>query len=1571
MLKPKLHTVSRNCQPRSQRRRGSALLIVSILLAVLTGLGVIFYIFAAQERKTAEFYSEAAKATEFDLSLDSIMDFGLEQLIVGPHPRYTNSALYGRRHSLLPNMLGLDNTGQRLDLTPHNGLPLTPTDPLYLSINDSPAANEGRSPNYQNLSNRDPDYTYPDANNVFLSYAGKDPTGRLVIIPSFHRPQNLRNFGASWFREEVSVNAVLRPHPYHRYTPPPGQQLGNPDRRFIQDDAEAISLFGPGSRAFSFQPHDVNSNGINDQGVWSNSDIYEYDVDNDGDGIREGIWLDLDFPPQETLDGRQYIPLFSMTVIDADALLNLNVHGNLARVWDGTMELSAQNAAYINTPDDPSVSSSNLGILPSEVNPIWALNRRPFNNNVQISEGTYPDDGFFVIPVPQSWHESANRELSLLLLGKYTANPTDLIPGRWGEESFLHSAIVNGAPRRSNAFAYDLFGSPLQYPWPGPGQTQVDDNGDILQVTGGSNGASFVPYGHPLDFLGLGRYYDGKFARYGTAGVCRWPTYSRYSTGNPAPTWIAMTDSLPNALFNDSAESIVDADNVRTEDAQFGADEMRALFLSSTDFNNAVGASSRLTSLAPFNLDAITPTFPTTPPPVGGSERSTQAFRSKFTTRSWDRKQFSLSESPERPWEFTADADNNNYLEFPPLFSGPRTEYGETDLFRPVTRLLLETEASNPSNTNMTSAPPSTIRRSMRLSINQLLVGPNGNPYPAVLPPPDPSSSRVPKFEIRYRQLTPHPDQGSLSAESVTTAIQNRYGASNVQNSYPPNGDFAGDLQLQEYWARRDRQLLARDIFSLLYTLGWPDNINPGPSPVQIRSTNSTIDPILLDGSADGLQNKAMIHEMAQFAVNLVDALDSDNIPTRFEFDGIPNDGWHLDDDPYTINTATEPDRREVWGVERLDLTLSEALIAQTEASTDGDYPYTQWNDTDAHHFCYVELRNPGPETVNFGNQAWRIEIGPDLSNVVNTPDSDLPKIKRLKLLSGTVPSGSLYTIGSVDRSPGGMRPSIMKISLTGAAASNWDSDTTTWIAPAQRPLDLDLKDAASAPRFNLTDATGGSVPTGALFEGGDTLEHLYVRLYRRASPDRPTPTTATQEADNPFVMVDQIYIDNLRTPTDNTSSTPASRLTLQRNSTQTQIQSHLANLKSVQTREPFFGPERTSRTETTSGNPAYANTLAADNRATLDANPPFFTRWQKVFDRPFASIGEVLQITTGGFHNVEELRRLASTTGPSPTIVVAGDAIAAENRFLKQSTGLANAAFSGRWYRLLEFLEVPSREHVGIPGLSAPLTFPRVPGKININTLRHPDVLAALIDDPRVMRLMVDEDTNFNGTLDTDEDLDNDGTVTSFDPPRLLRTDLPFLNDWWQQFLVARDGNRNGAAIEPDPGSGLFLPGVATARPFRSFASAIGKHNDAAQSYTKLEETILRSWPEDTINTDSMENNDPRQLFELGTLDEHRGTSASVARLDPYVRRRLLSKLLNNVTTRSNVFVVFMSVKNFRVSTASGSVRIGGPLSGNDSDDIHRGFFIIDRTQLEKAYDQSSNSFNFRSFIEFRQILN
>ena len=79
-----------------------------------------------------------------------------------------------------------------------------------------------------------------------------------------------------------------------------------------------------------------------------------------------------------------------------------------------------------------------------------------------------------------------------------------------------------------------------------------------------------------------------------------------------------------------------------------------------------------------------------------------------------------------------------------------------------------------------------------------------------------------------------------------------------------------------------------------------------------------------------------------------------------------------------------------------------------------------------------------------------------------------------------------------------------------------------------------------------------------------------------------------------------------------------------------------------------------------------------------------------------------------------------------------------------------------------------------------------------------------------------------------------------------------------------------------------------------------------------------------------------------------------------------------SNTTNRSNVFAGWIAVEYFEahqpdpVNNAD-VVQIGAKLEGSPS---HRGFFIIDRTELEKAYDPTDNTFDWRSFVIHRRTI-
>ena len=114
-------------------------------------------------------------------------------------------------------------------------------------------------------------------------------------------------------------------------------------------------------------------------------------------------------------------------------------------------------------------------------------------------------------------------------------------------------------------------------------------------------------------------------------------------------------------------------------------------------------------------------------------------------------------------------------------------------------------------------------------------------------------------------------------------------------NSRPINISSSYD---QEWFARRDRQQLCRDIYTLLYLFGGGnDNMNYATTQNPYSSSP--------DNDNDGIPD--ILKDMAQFAVNMVDRMDPDNVMTAFEFDKNLADGWNLDDDPYTDSTSANP----------------------------------------------------------------------------------------------------------------------------------------------------------------------------------------------------------------------------------------------------------------------------------------------------------------------------------------------------------------------------------------------------------------------------------------------------------------------------------------------------------------------------------------------------------------------------------------------------------------------------------------------------------------------------------------
>lgn len=395
---------------------------------------------------------------------------------------------------------------------------------------------------YNNFPALDVGYTYADINNAFLAYIGTEPTtGNMVVTPSFHRPLILRDVnglpftnangqpytGWQYNNTQTSYDtttSVLRPHPSHLALNADGTASTYP--RYIlpvnPNPAVALNASNVQIGAFPFLV-DTNNNGIyGEQGMWttptgvSTPPVLEFDTDNDGDGKREGIWLDLNYPMSFLSDGRKMVPLFSFTVLDGDGLINLTTAGNMAwlsSTGPGFTGLSrpfyGAQPGYPANPGSPEpISHSNLGMSsPAEINPFWALVADPRSTTYLNSPNTVAYGpalalqqyrGFFGLSNTNSSAvtgynmdrvEAANMDMLRMFWGCPNYNVTlnngnevftinNAIAGRWGDVASLLNALPTGTPGQSPPLLYNqTTGLPL---FPRPGVPLFDDDGDLF-----------------------------------------------------------------------------------------------------------------------------------------------------------------------------------------------------------------------------------------------------------------------------------------------------------------------------------------------------------------------------------------------------------------------------------------------------------------------------------------------------------------------------------------------------------------------------------------------------------------------------------------------------------------------------------------------------------------------------------------------------------------------------------------------------------------------------------------------------------------------------------------------------------------------------------------------------------------------------------------------------------------------------------------------------------------------------------------------------------------------------------
>ncbi len=294
------------------------------------------------------------------------------------------------------------------------------------------------------LGDFDESYDAADYNNWFLSYRHDNGT----VIPSFHRPSVINyilNEDPNWeARNGVSefsnvmasiARATMRPIPIF------ADQFSNTD--------PINERFTGGNSNFALRaPIEVNDATRLDQivRVLTGSVANSYDVDNDGDGNNDSVWIDLDLPVFTSPEGKLIRPLVAPMIEDLSGRLNVNAHVNYGLV-NSNAGLTGNGNNWTGAPITPFLFRG-LGFGPAEIN----------------------------IPAP-----SAN-DLSRLLVSRYQGRiATDNVPGAPLSDPL--SVLTNGwRPRTLRADAgYSRSIDPF-----GRGAVGISYSGNLASVNSGT-----------------------------------------------------------------------------------------------------------------------------------------------------------------------------------------------------------------------------------------------------------------------------------------------------------------------------------------------------------------------------------------------------------------------------------------------------------------------------------------------------------------------------------------------------------------------------------------------------------------------------------------------------------------------------------------------------------------------------------------------------------------------------------------------------------------------------------------------------------------------------------------------------------------------------------------------------------------------------------------------------------------------------------------------------------------------------------------------------------------------------
>lgn len=342
-------------------------------------------------------------------------------------------------------------------------------------------------------------YDAADYQNMVLAASAYDPArGSTRVLPSFHREELI----AYWMARDTSATDtagwnMLGGTSNTRYTDTAAISLPPASPTNIYSNLSAANFdlrhklvfrpmpwdhpnftgsnvaFDASSRSAQ-QIDDALTKGwvdLNANGTFDPNEV-AWDVDNDGDGIKDSIWIDPDLPIQTTEDGRVFRPLVAILCVDMDGRLNVNAHGNYAHTTTLSTLVSVGLPGSVSSATFP----KGQGYGPPEVNLNGVIGST--TEYQTLLQARYGSDGFpghsgYDALMPFKFYEypgnyfSANFWLSTYFNRTTTpATPFQAL-GAFNGNMDLRGVFASGVDYRGQPlyeFLYDSTTTPASYP---------------------------------------------------------------------------------------------------------------------------------------------------------------------------------------------------------------------------------------------------------------------------------------------------------------------------------------------------------------------------------------------------------------------------------------------------------------------------------------------------------------------------------------------------------------------------------------------------------------------------------------------------------------------------------------------------------------------------------------------------------------------------------------------------------------------------------------------------------------------------------------------------------------------------------------------------------------------------------------------------------------------------------------------------------------------------------------------------------------------------------------------------